>query len=171
MQFPPSERQYLLPPELEINIRHWLRACVSSKQLNNLSYPSIIVSASGMATGGRVLHHLKAALPDTRNTVLLVGFQAEGTRGRRLVNGEKTLRIHGMNVEVNARVEQLESMSAHADSREIMRWLRGFKAPPKRTFLVHGEPSAMEALRGTIVKELGWNVHMPEWRETVTLED
>src|SRR5690606_41145116 len=110
---------------------------------------------------------LKAALPDTRNTVLLVGFQAEGTRGRRLVNGEKTLRIHGIDVPVNARVEQLESMSAHADSREIMRWLRGFKAPPTRTFLVHGEPSAMQALHGTITSELKWNVHMPQWNERV----
>ncbi len=138
-----------------------------SKDLTRSKKPAIIISSSGMATGGRVLHHLKAALPDTRNTVLLVGFQAEGTRGRRLVNGEKTLRIHGIDVPVNARVEQLESMSAHADSREIMRWLRGFKAPPTRTFLVHGEPSAMQALHGTITNELKWNVHMPQWNERV----
>ena len=124
-----------------------------------------------MATGGRVLHHLKAALPDTRNTVLLVGFQAEGTRGRRLVDGEKTLRIHGMDIPVNAHVELIDSMSAHADSREIMRWLRGFKAPPKRTFLVHGEPTAMSALQETIAKELRWNVHAPQWQERVDLSD
>jgi metallo-beta-lactamase family protein len=140
-----------------------------SKDLTRSKMPAIIISSSGMATGGRVLHHLKAALPDTRNTVLLVGFQAEGTRGRRLVNGEKTLRIHGMEVAVNARVEQLGSMSAHADSREIMRWLRGFKAPPKRTFLVHGEPSAMQTLQQTIVNELKWNVHAPQWQERVEL--
>ena len=142
-----------------------------SKDLTRSQMPAIIISSSGMATGGRVLHHLKAALPHPRNTVLLVGYQAEGTRGRRLVNGEKTVRIHGMDVAVNAKVEQLESMSAHADSQEIMRWLRGFKAPPKRTFLVHGEPDGMQALQQTIVNELGWNVHMPEWQERVELQD
>jgi metallo-beta-lactamase family protein len=140
-----------------------------SKDLTRSKKPAIIISSSGMATGGRVLHHLKAALPDPRNTVLLVGFQAEGTRGRRLINGEKTLRIHGIDVPVNAQVEQIESMSAHADSREIMRWLRGFKAPPKRTFLVHGEPAAMQALHGTITSELKWNVHRPQWNERVEL--
>ena len=123
-----------------------------------------------MATGGRVLHHLKAALPEERNTVLLVGFQAEGTRGRHLVDGAKTIRIHGMDVPVNAHVEVVNSMSAHADSREMLRWLRGFKQPPKRTFLVHGEPVAMQALNATITSELKWNVHMPQWNETVDLK-
>jgi metallo-beta-lactamase family protein len=141
-----------------------------SKELTRSKRPAIVISSSGMATGGRVLHHLKACLPDPRNTVLLVGFQAEGTRGRRLLNGEKSLRIHGMDVAVNARVERIDSMSAHADSREILRWLRGFKAPPRTTFLVHGEPGPMETLRGSIVKELGWNVHLPQWREQVTLD-
>jgi metallo-beta-lactamase family protein len=140
-----------------------------SKDLTRSKMPAIIISSSGMATGGRVLHHLRAALPDPRNTVLLVGFQAEGTRGRRLVDGEKTLRIHGIDVPVNARVELIDSMSAHADSGEIMRWLRGFKAPPRRTFLVHGEPGAMQTLEQTITSELRWNVHMPQWQETVTL--
>lgn len=142
-----------------------------SKDLTRSKRPAIIISSSGMATGGRVLHHLKAGLPDSRNTVLLVGFQAQGTRGRRLVNGEKTIRIHGMDVEVHARVEQLGSMSAHADSREIMRWLRGFKAPPTRTFLVHGEPDAMQALQQTISQDLGWNAHMPQWKERAELHD
>jgi metallo-beta-lactamase family protein len=142
-----------------------------SKDLTRSKMPAIVISSSGMATGGRVLHHLKAGLPDSRNTVLLVGFQAEGTRGRRLVNGEKTLRIHGTDVAVNARVEVLNSMSAHADSREILRWLGGFKAPPKRTFLVHGELDAMQALRQTIAGELRWEVHMPEWTESVELRN
>jgi len=136
-----------------------------SKDLTRSKMPAIIISSSGMATGGRVLHHLKAALPDSRNAVVLVGFQAEGTRGRRLANGEKTVRIHGMDVPVNARVEVVDSMSAHADSQEVLRWLRGFAAPPKKTFLVHGEPVAMQMLQQTISRELGWNVHSPKWQE------
>ena len=141
-----------------------------SKDLTRSKRPAIIISSSGMATGGRVLHHLKACLPDPRNTVLLVGFQAEGTRGRRLLNGEKTLRIHGMDVAVNAEVQRIDSMSAHADSSEILRWLRGFKAPPRRTFLVHGEPGPMDALRDRIMTELRWSVHTPAWQEQVTLD-
>ena len=140
-----------------------------SKDLTASKKPAIIISASGMATGGRVLHHLKATLPDPRNTALLVGFQAEGTRGRRLIDGEKTVRIHGVDVPVNAQVHKIDSMSAHADSREILRWLRGFSAPPKRTFLVHGEPTAMRALHTTITQELRWNTHMPRWNERVEL--
>ena len=140
-----------------------------SKDLTASRMPSIVISASGMATGGRVLHHLKAALPDERNTVLFVGFQAEGTRGRRLVEGEKTIKIHGTWVPVHARIELLESMSAHADSQEILRWLRGFKTAPQRTFLVHGEPPAMQALRDLIGRELHWPVHVPAWKERVEL--
>jgi metallo-beta-lactamase family protein len=140
-----------------------------SKDLTRSKMPAIIISSSGMATGGRVLHHLKAGLPDSRNTVLLVGFQAEGTRGRRLVDGEKTVRIHGIDVPVNAQVEVIDSMSAHADSQEILRWLRGFETPPKTTYLVHGEPAGMQALQQTIVKDLRWNVHAPKWQERVEL--
>ncbi|HJR61750.1 MAG TPA: MBL fold metallo-hydrolase [Vicinamibacterales bacterium] len=146
-------------------------ATQESKDLTRSKMPAIIISSSGMATGGRVLHHLKAALPDARNTVLLVGFQAEGTRGRRLLNGEKTIRIHGMDVPVTARVENIDSMSAHADSQEILRWLRGFETAPKRTFLVHGEPAGMQALQQSITAELGWkNVHAPQWREAADLQ-
>jgi metallo-beta-lactamase family protein len=141
-----------------------------SKDLTASKIPSIIISSSGMATGGRVLHHLKASLPDTRNTVLLVGFQAEGTRGRRLLNGEKTIRIHGIDVPVHARVDSIDSMSAHADANEILRWLRGFKAPPTRTFIVHGEPTAMQALHATITAELRWNAYAPQWKETIELD-
>jgi metallo-beta-lactamase family protein len=140
-----------------------------SKDLTASRIPSIIISSSGMATGGRVLHHLKASLPDPRNTVLLVGFQAEGTRGRRLLNGEKTIRIHGIDVPVHARVDAIDSMSAHADSTEILRWLRGFKTPPTRTFIVHGEPTAMQALHTTISTELRWDAYAPQWKETVEL--
>ena len=140
-----------------------------SKDLTRSKVPAIVISSSGMATGGRVLHHLKAGLPDPRNTVLLVGFQAEGTRGRRLLDGEKTVRIHGIDVPVNAHVGSIDSMSAHADSNEILRWLRGFKAPPKRTFIVHGEPAAMQALQGRIAAELHWDAYAPQWKERIEL--
>ena len=141
-----------------------------SRQLTESHMPAIVISSSGMATGGRVLHHLKAGLPDSRNTVLLVGYQAEGTRGRQLVDGVPAVKIHGQEVPVNARVEQIETMSAHADSLEILRWLGGFSRPPKMTFIVHGEPVAMEALSEQVRTKLGWTVKMPEHREVVTLE-
>jgi metallo-beta-lactamase family protein len=141
-----------------------------SKQLTQSKMPAIVISSSGMATGGRVLHHLKAALPDSRNTVLMVGYQAEGTRGRRLVDGEPEVKIHGQVIPVNARIEQIESMSAHADSAEIIRWLGAFSRPPQMTFIVHGEPVAMEALSVLIRDKLRWPTRMPEHREAVTLE-
>jgi len=141
-----------------------------SKELTASRVPSIVISASGMATGGRVLHHLKAALPDPRNTVLFAGFQAVGTRGRSLVDGEQTVKIHGQLIPVKAKIVKIDSMSAHADSKEILHWLRGFQAPPKMTFLVHGEPDAMQALKGTITTELVWNTHAPAWKERVDLK-
>ena len=140
-----------------------------SKQLTQSSMPAIVISSSGMATGGRVLHHLKAALPNPRNTVLLVGFQAEGTRGRQLLNGAQAVKIHGHQVPVHAHIDRVESMSAHADSTEIMRWLGGFERPPEQTFLVHGEPGPMDVLAGAIRQKLGWNVHTPHLGEVVTL--
>jgi metallo-beta-lactamase family protein len=146
-----------------------IASAAESKQLTQSKMPAIIISASGMATGGRVLHHLKAALPDSKNTVLFVGYQAAGTRGRQLVDGEKAVKIHGQIIPVQARVELVESMSAHADSVEILRWLGGFTKPPRLTFIVHGEPVAMEALAGTIHDRLGWITKMPEHRETVDL--
>ena len=124
--------------------------------------PAIVISSSGMATGGRVLHHLKAALPDPRNAVLLVGFQAAGTRGRQLVDGAPAVKIHGQLIPVHARVEKIDSMSAHADSQEILRWLGGFKQAPRMTFLVHGEPVAMEALQASIKASLGWPTMLPD---------
>jgi len=138
-----------------------------SKRLNQLSFPSIIVSASGMATGGRVLHHLADALPDPKNTVLFVGFQSEGTRGRQLVDGAKETKIHGRIIPVNATIVRLDGMSAHADQSEILRWLRGFTRPPKATYLVHGEVTAMEALKTQIVSGLQWRVEIPQMHESV----
>jgi len=144
-----------------------IKSAEESKQLTASKQPSIVISASGMAEGGRVLHHLKAALPNAQNTVLFAGYQGAGTRGRRLVDGEKSVKIHGEWVPVAARIERLDSMSAHADSNEIMRWLGGFKTAPKRTFIVHGEPAPQDALAARITKELGWNVHAPGQGERV----
>ena len=140
-----------------------------SRDLQESTASSIVISSSGMATGGRVLHHLSRALPDPRNTVLFAGFQSPGTRGRSLVDGATFVRIHGQEVPVAARVENLESMSAHADSNEILRWLRGFTAPPALTCLVHGEPAAMDALKARIERELRWSVRAPQQNEKILL--
>ena len=140
-----------------------------SSDLVRSKIPSIVVSSSGMATGGRVLHHLIAALPDKRSTVLFVGYQAAGTRGRQLVDGVREVKIRGQLVGVNARIERLDSMSAHADSAETLRWLGGFKTPPKTTYLVHGEPGPMDTLRETIQSRLHWTVHTPKHLEQVEL--
>src|SRR5439155_21279101 len=131
-----------------------------SKALVTSPQPAVIIASSGMATGGRVLHHLAAALPDAKNTILFVGFQAAGTRGRSLVDGQKRIRIKGQDVPVAARIDHLASMSAHADAGEIMRWLTGFTRPPSITYLVHGEPPALTALRQRMARERQWMVHM-----------
>ncbi|MBX7221351.1 MAG: MBL fold metallo-hydrolase [Blastocatellia bacterium] len=140
-----------------------------SKSINNLKGAAIIISASGMATGGRVLHHLAQHLPHEQNTVVLVGYQAVGTRGRRLQNGEKEIKIHGEWIPVRARVESIGSLSAHADASEILRWLGEFKRPPRKTFVVHGEPESSAALRERIVRELGWNVEIPAYLDVASL--
>jgi len=142
---------------------------VQSKQIQASPAPCIVVSSSGMATGGRVLHYLKAALPNPRHTVLFVGYQAAGTRGRALLEGASTVKIHGEFVPVGARIERVDSMSAHADQAEIMRWLGGFTRPPSLTCIVHGEPSAQAALESRISKELGWTTVIPEYRQQVSL--
>jgi len=122
-----------------------------------------------MATGGRVLHHLARALPDPRNTILFAGYQAAGTRGRSLLEGAAVVRIHGQDVPVQARVGNLDSMSAHADADEILRWLGGFTAPPALTCLVHGEPGPMDALKARIERDLGWTVHAPNPHEKMEI--
>jgi metallo-beta-lactamase family protein len=129
--------------------------------------PAIVIASSGMATGGRVIHHLEAALPSERNTVLFVGFQAAGTRGRALVDGAKVIKMKGHDVPVAARVERVDSMSAHADAGEIMRWLSGFTRPPETTYLVHGETTPLETLRSRVQSELGWNVQIAHHEERV----
>jgi len=148
---------------------HVIASVEESKQLTASKIPSIVISSSGMAEGGRVLHHLKAALPDARNTVLFAGYQGVGTRGRRLVDGEKRIKIHGEWIQVAAAIERIDSMSAHADADEILRWLHGFAAPPKQTFIVHGEPTAQDALGARIDAELGWSHMAPEHRQRVEI--
>jgi len=143
------------------------RSAQESKQITASKLPSIVISASGMATGGRVLHHLADGLSDRRNTVLFVGFQAEGTRGRQLVDGATEVKIHGRLIPVNATVVRLDGMSAHADQSEILRWLTGFTKAPKATYLVHGEIASMEALKTAIGAALGWRVEIPQMNETV----
>jgi metallo-beta-lactamase family protein len=138
-----------------------------SKALTASSHPAIVISSSGMATGGRVLHHMKAALPDARNTVLFVGYQAAGTRGRHLVEGQPQVKIHGMMVPVHARIAKIDSMSAHADRSEILRWLGTLPSAPGRLCLVHGEPGPMDTLKEAIAGQFGWPIHTPGHREAI----
>jgi metallo-beta-lactamase family protein len=140
-----------------------------SKELTASRRSAIVISSSGMATGGRVLHHMAAALPDPRNTVLFVGYQAAGTRGRLLVDGAREVKIHGQVVAVNARVAKNDSMSAHADRNEIVRWLGTLPAAPDRVCLVHGEPGPMDALKQRIAERFGWQPATPNHREVVAL--
>jgi len=141
-----------------------------SKAIDRRNGPMVVISASGMATGGRVLFHLARFAPDHRNSILLVGHQAPGTRGDRLVRGEERLKIHGRWVQVEAEVHSISGLSAHADADEILDWLRGFRGPPKRTFVTHGDPRAADTLRFRIEEELGWEAADPEHGETVLLE-
>jgi metallo-beta-lactamase family protein len=138
-----------------------------SKRLAQVHVPSILISASGMATGGRVLHHLKRLLPDAANHVVFAGFQAGGTRGAHLVGGAREVKIHGEWHPVNASVTQLDGFSAHADADELLDWMRRLHRLPQQVYVVHGEPDAADRLRHRIVEELGWRARVPEHGETV----
>ena len=140
---------------------NYIRDVEESKALSGNRYPKVIISASGMATGGRVLHHIAAFGGDHRNTLLFSGFQAAGTRGRKLLEGAREVKIYGQWMPVNAEVTELPMLSAHADSDELMRWLSGFQRPPQHVFIVHGEAEASEALRERILRELGWEASVP----------
>ena len=140
-----------------------------SKAIDRRTEPMIVISASGMATGGRVLHHLQRFLPDPRNTILLVGYQSAGTRGRSLADGTDELKLHGQYVPVRARVVQLQGLSAHADYRELIDWLAASKLAPRRVFVTHGEPAAADALRRRLRDELGWEAIVPSLGETQPL--
>ena len=142
-----------------------------SRALDQRQGPMIILSASGMATGGRVVHHLKAFAGDPRNLILFAGFQASGTRGAALVTGNPSVRIHGEEVPVRAEVGQLTAFSAHADADELVAWMRQLTVPPRQTFIIHGEANASDVLRHRIQRELGWAVTVPEYRDTVDFDD
>ena len=141
-----------------------------SKKINESNYPMIIVSSSGMVTGGRVLHHLMLRLPDPKNLVLFIGFQAPGTRGFTIKNGAPTVKIFGQEVPIRAQIASLEQFSDHADTPELLEWLRTFHRPPKQTYLVHGEPAASLQLRDTMVQELRWNVQVASYRQKVAVD-
>jgi metallo-beta-lactamase family protein len=140
-----------------------------SKAINNAKGALIIISASGMATGGRVLHHLKHRLPNSDTTLLLAGYQAEGTRGRSLQDGAKEIKMLGEVIPVRAKVKVLDGFSAHADQGEILRWLGTFTKPPKMTYVVHGEKAGATALADVIRERLQWNVEVAKFQQKVTL--
>ena len=147
----------------------YVKEVEESKALSANRFPKVIISASGMATGGRVLHHIAAFAGDHRNTLLFSGFQAAGTRGRKLLEGAREVKIHGEWINVRADVAELPMLSAHADAGELLRWLSGFQRAPKRVFIVHGEPEASEALRERIQRELGWDATVPLQNRKYTL--
>lgn len=166
------KNEHRLTPEQShalCRVAHMVNSIEESKALNETTVPMIILSASGMASGGRVVHHLKAFAPNPRNTILFVGFQAAGTRGAAMLDGAESIKIHGQYVPVRAKVEYLANLSAHADYAEILAWLGGFERAPKTTFITHGEPVAADAMRLHVEEEMHWKVLVPEYLETVEL--
>jgi metallo-beta-lactamase family protein len=154
-----------------LNMRtvHMTRSPEESKKINDVHTPCIIISASGMATGGRVLHHLTQRLPDPKNAILLAGFQADGTLGRTLLDGVKSVRIYGQPVPVAAEIVDLKQFSAHAGQSELLRWVSGFATPPRQTFLVHGEPAAAAAFQKVLTARPGWRATIAQYLQTVDL--
>jgi metallo-beta-lactamase family protein len=154
--------------DLDGGIRY-VRTAEDSKNLTASPFAKVIISASGMATGGRVLHHLEHFAPDPKNSIVFAGFQAGGTRGAAMVAGTSTIKMFGRHVTVRAQVHNLSMLSAHADRDELLRWARGFKSAPKLTFVVHGEPQSADALRVALKDELKWNAKVPDHMEQVDL--
>lgn len=150
-------------------VARYVQELAESKALDHDPMPKIIITASGMATGGRVLHHVKHYAPDHRKAILFAGFQASDTRGAAMTGGARRVKIHGRQVPIEAEVDNLQMLSAHADVDEILDWLRGFDAAPRRTFVTHGEPAASDALRQRIDEELGWVCQVPEMNDEVEL--
>ncbi|MEZ0260059.1 MAG: MBL fold metallo-hydrolase RNA specificity domain-containing protein [Alphaproteobacteria bacterium] len=152
-------------------IAKYTRTREESRALDGIAtgLPAVIISASGMATGGRVLHHMKRFIGDARNTILFAGFQAAGTRGARLLAGEEEIKIHGQMHSVRAEIVKLDNISAHADYRGILGWLGNFTSSPRKTFITHGEPSASQSLKEKIIKDLGWDAVVPEMGQSVEL--
>jgi metallo-beta-lactamase family protein len=141
-----------------------------SKALHDIRSSAIIISASGMVEGGRILHHLEHRLPHQNNTVMFIGYQAAGTRGRSILEGKPFVKIHGMEIPVRAQIETISGFSAHADYNETLAWLMGFNRPPIKTFIVHGEPDASSSLAGKIKTMLGWDVVIPKFNESFELD-
>ena len=160
-----QDRHIFQPQKLKI-----CRSRQKSIALNQIESNAIIISASGMATAGRILHHLKQRLPDSKNTVLFIGYQAEGTRGRTILEGHPTVKIHGMQVPVKASVENIPGFSGHGDYNEIMAWLMGFNKPPEHVFIVHGEPESSEFLADKIRTRFGWQVTVPKFMQKFDLD-
>jgi metallo-beta-lactamase family protein len=147
-----------------------VRTPFESRELNARRGPMILIAGSGMATGGRVVHHLEAFAPDHRNTILLAGFQAGGTRGAALAAGARTIRIHRQDIPVRAEVAQIDSLSGHADAAELEAWLAALPRPPRRTFVTHGEPAAADAMRIRLERNLHWNACVPEYLASYSLD-
>lgn len=150
-------------------VAKYTRTPDESKALDQSKMPSIIISASGMMEGGRILHHLKIFLPNPLNTVLLTGYQSGGTRGEQLQHGVADIKIHGVDVPVKAEIRVMHNMSAHADYQELLAWLKNFKSAPKKVFITHGEAASAEALKTKIATELHWDCVVPEYLQTVEL--
>jgi len=163
-QFFADEVNPIFPSNLQVT-----PTSTESRKLNALKGPAIIISASGMATGGRILHHLKLRLPDKRNTVIFVGYQAQGTKGRRLVEGEPEVKIHGEWIPVNAHVTQVTGLSAHADAGELMIWLSRRQREPEKVVLIHGEYEAQQALAARLNNEFDWQPVIPEIGDSLTI--
>jgi len=154
---------------LNVHEFHLARSVEESKAINNIKTPCIIISASGMASGGRVVHHLAQRLPDAKNAVILAGFQAQGTRGRALQEGAKTLNLFGQQVPVCAEILEMGQLSAHAGKSELLRWLTALPSPPKQTYLTHGEPEAAQSLQASIQESFKWKVAVARYLDTVDL--
>ncbi|MEO8475369.1 MAG: MBL fold metallo-hydrolase, partial [Chryseolinea sp.] len=155
--------------KLETNMLVFVKSNKHSKTLNTIESNAIIISSSGMMTGGRILHHLYHRLPRKQDTVVVSGFQAEGTRGRKLVDGEPTIRIFGEDVSVKCAIRNMTSLSGHADREELFKWMGNFKSKPKITFTVHGELDQMTKYAQNIRETLKWNVVIPEYLQTISL--
>lgn len=151
------------------DMTHYVKTVEESIELNGRRYPAIIISASGMASGGRVLHHLKTLVGDPRNSVLFLGYQAVGTRGDAMTHGAETIKIHGMYFQIKAEVHNLQALSSHGDYREISNWLKKMPGKPKKVFITHGESSAADAMRLHLQDELGWQAEVPEYLDVTKL--
>jgi len=152
------------------SVAEYVRTPEESKRLDRSSVPSIIISASGMAEGGRVLYHLAHFAPKEESTILFTGYQATGTRGADMLRGAREIKIHGQMIPVRARVENLDTLSSHADYEETIAWLKNFKKAPKKVFLTHGEQDSATALKAKIEANLGWNVVVPRYLESFDLQ-